>query len=81
MQNLAIYYKSEAKEKSKGRSQKSVMETSNSIGDGGGISGTENNWCCYITVKHETRASENGICLTQQMRQMHNDLISKLLED
>jgi hypothetical protein len=24
------------------------------------------NQCCYITVEPETRASENGICLTQQ---------------
>ena len=38
-------------------------------------------WFCYIIVDFETAASQNDVCITQQMCYMIKDLFPRLLYD
>jgi hypothetical protein len=43
--------------------------------------GEVRDWFCYITVDFETAASQNDVCVTQQMCHMMNELFPRLLYD
>jgi hypothetical protein len=33
-------------------------------------------WCCYITMDFAMAASQNGVCITQQMCHEDNNIVS-----